>query len=203
MFGSYAFSGIALLFALFLLQKIRIRLRLSRAKHPSLAGHSGFSRRMARWIPYFGYDEETFFCSDGAPEDIVKSRREAFENLSRTLGEKSAQSIAFTESLEDSIADLSFTNAYRVPFPYRNLVQRRLKVAQVALETSGVKIKDLDGVWRYDLSGSYGVNVFGYDFYKDCLEQGFIKARKLGPVLGPYHPIIRDNVAKLKTISGL
>jgi glutamate-1-semialdehyde 2,1-aminomutase len=58
-------------------------------------------------------------------------------------------------------------------------------------------------VWRYDLSGSYGVNVFGYDFYKECLQAGFERARSIGPVLGPYHPVIRDNVEALKQISGL
>ena len=24
----------------------------------------------------------------------------------------------------------------------------------------------------YDLTGSYGVNLFGYDFYKECIERG-------------------------------
>ncbi|MGH8497622.1 MAG: aminotransferase class III-fold pyridoxal phosphate-dependent enzyme [Methylococcales bacterium] len=203
MFEPYALFGITLLIAVFLLHKIRIRLRLSRAKHPSLRGHSKWSRRIARWIPFFEYDEQKFFGSDGAPESVMKNRRNGFERLGSSLQEKSPDSIAFSESLEAGISDVCFTNAYRVPFPFRNLVREHLKVGQVAVETSGVKIKDLDGVWRYDLSGSYGVNVFGYDFYKACLEQGFAKAQKLGPVLGPYHPVIRENVEKLKAISGL
>jgi glutamate-1-semialdehyde 2,1-aminomutase len=168
-----------------------------------LRGHSKWSRRIARWIPFFEFDEARFFGSDGAPETLTKQRRAGFEKLSRSLQEKSPRSIAFSESLEDSISDVRFTNAYRVPFPYRNFVRKHLKVGQVAIETSGVQIKDLDEVWRYDLSGSYGVNVFGYDFYKDCLEKGFASARKLGPLLGPYHPLIRDNVLKLKVLSGL
>jgi glutamate-1-semialdehyde 2,1-aminomutase len=64
-------------------------------------------------------------------------------------------------------------------------------------------VRDLDGNWSYDLSGSYGVNVFGYDFYKECIERGMERVRDLGPVLGPYHPLIADNVARLKKISQL
>ena len=33
---------------------------------------------------------------------------------------------------------------------------------------TGVTVTDLDGNRFYDVSGSYGVNVFGYDFYKEC-----------------------------------
>ena len=46
---------------------------------------------------------------------------------------------------------------------------------------------DIDGNWSYDLTGSYGVNIFGYDFYKRCIEKGFERVKKLGPVLGAYH----------------
>ena len=31
-----------------------------------------------------------------------------------------------------------------------------------------MNVTDLDGNSFYDLTGSYGVNVFGYDFYKDA-----------------------------------
>jgi glutamate-1-semialdehyde 2,1-aminomutase len=33
-------------------------------------------------------------------------------------------------------------------------------------------VTDLDGNELYDLTGSYGVNVFGYDFYKECMAEG-------------------------------
>ena len=64
-------------------------------------------------------------------------------------------------------------------------------------------VTDLDGNRCYDLSGSYGVNLFGYDFYKEAIERGILRVRELGPVLGPYHPLIAENVAMLKEISGL
>ena len=52
-------------------------------------------------------------------------------------------------------------------------------------------VTDLDGNVFYDLTGSYGVNVFGYDFYKDCIARAEERARPLGPVLGAYHPVDR------------
>ena len=52
-------------------------------------------------------------------------------------------------------------------------------------------VTDLDGNAFYDLTGSYGVNVFGYDFYKGAIERGAARVRELGPVLGSYHPADR------------
>lgn len=197
----YYFTTAALV--AFAIRKIYIRLQLSRAKHPSLRGHAKWSRRIAKLIPFFEYGEEKFFCSDNAPADIAKKRKDALARLVNKTRQQSPETIAYSASLEDSISDVRFTTAYRIPFPYRNFVARELKLGSIADETSGVKIKDIDDTWRFDLSGSYGVNVFGYDFYKDCMEQGFAKVKSLGPVLGPYHPLIRENVEKIKKISGL
>lgn len=187
----------------FLLRKIYIRLRLSRAKHPSLRGHAKMSRRAAKLLNFFEYDEARFFCSDGAPEAVANRRRKGLEKLAGQIETAMPQTICFANSLEDSISDVKLTGAYRVPFPYRNLLPAALKTGTIATETRGQQIKDVDGNWRYDVSGSYGVNVFGYDFYKDCMDKGFAKVRDLGPVLGPYHPLIRDNVEQLRAISGL
>jgi len=187
----------------FLAKKIWDRLQLSRAKHPSLRGHSKWSRRVAKLIPNFDYDPQQFFNSDGASDEVVKQRKTGFERLVKLLDEKSPKTTAFYNNLESSISDVAFTNAYRVPFPYRQYLRQHLKVGAVVEESQGVKVKDLDGNWSYDLTGSYGVNVFGYDFYKDCMQQAYEKVKKLGPVLGPYHPLIKDNVEQLKNLSGL
>ena len=160
------------------------------------------SRRVASFIRFFEYDGEHFFCSDGAPESITQLRHQGLDRLQWSIKTKSPKTIEYSASLEDSISDVRFTTAYRVPFPYRNSLPKELRFGSIADKTQGVKIKDLDDNWRFDLTGSYGVNVFGYDFYKDCMEQGFAKVKDLGPVLGPYHPVIRENVEKLKIISG-
>jgi glutamate-1-semialdehyde 2,1-aminomutase len=125
------------------------------------------------------------------------------ERLRQRLAEGSPQTLSYSQSLEGSISDVRFTSHYRVPFPYRSLLPWEFKFGSIATATRGTQICDLDGNWRYDVSGSYGVNVFGYDFYKECLKAGHAAAAELGPVLGPYHPAIRGNVEALKQISGL
>lgn len=179
------------------------RLRLSRAKHRSLRGHSRWSRRIAHLVPHFDYAEDRFFASDDAPPGIAGRRRRGFFRLARALRELAPRSIEYTDALTEGVSDLQFTGNYRVPFPYRKLVREHLKLPNVVAETSGVRVSDLDRNWFYDLGGSYGVNVFGYDFYKECMAEGFDKVRHLGPVLGPYSPLIRENVERLKVISGL
>ncbi len=107
------------------------------------------------------------------------------------------------QSLAGGVADLSLTGAYRVPFPYRAGLPQELRCGSVVTQTDGMRVCDLDGTWRYDLSGSYGLNVFGYDFYKECLQAGFAAAHGMGPMLGTYHPAIRENVEALREVSGL
>ncbi|NCP64628.1 MAG: aminotransferase class III-fold pyridoxal phosphate-dependent enzyme [Paraglaciecola sp.] len=191
------------LVAVYLLYRIMVRLQLSRAKHPSLRGHSKWSRRVARFIPYFSYDGEHFFASDGAPPHIVDQRRQALHALQQSMEATSPRTLAYASAIENSISDVRFTSHYRIPFPYRQQLPQVFRLGSIAQESQGSKIKDLDGNWRYDLSGSYGVNVFGYDFYKTCMDDGIAQARQLGPVLGSYHPLIAENVEAIKKISGL
>src|ERR1700676_1371288 len=69
--------------------------------------------------------------------------------------------------------------------------------------SAGVTLTDLDGNLFYDLAGSYGVNIFGNDFYKECIAGAEKRAQALGPVLGFYHPVVAENVKRLVEISGL
>jgi glutamate-1-semialdehyde 2,1-aminomutase len=64
------------------------------------------------------------------------------------------------------------------------------------------RLRDLDGNFSYDLTGSYGVNVFGYDFYKDCIERGAPGSRARARC-SALPPVVADNVARLRAISGL
>ncbi|MBL7002548.1 MAG: aminotransferase class III-fold pyridoxal phosphate-dependent enzyme [Gammaproteobacteria bacterium] len=187
----------------FIFYKVFTRLQLSRAKHPSLRGHAKWSRRISKLVPYFTYDEEQFFASDHAPLSIQEKRQQGFSSLAHWFKSNHAKSETCQEELYDSISDINFTSAYRVPFPFREHLNRFISPATLVNESKGVQLKDLDGNWKYDLTGSYGVNVFGYDFYKECIESGWGKVKSLGPVLGLYHPIIEENVNKLKEISGL
>ena len=179
------------------------RLKLSRAKHRSLAGHARIARRIARLVPFYEYGEDEFFCSDGAPRAVAERRRGAFFRLASGFEASCPQSIRATREVEDAISDLQFTRTYRVPFQYSRLVRTHLECGAFVSSSCGVKVRDLDGNSLYDLTGSYGVNVLGYDFYKECLARGAERVAELGPVLGPYHPVITDNVRRLQEISGL
>ena len=90
-----------------------------------------------------------------------------------------------------------------MPFQFSRFVRRHLPIGAFLESSSGVTTTDLDGNSFYDLTGSYGVNLFGYDFYKECIERAVERVRALGPVLGPYHPVVADNVARLTRISGM
>jgi glutamate-1-semialdehyde 2,1-aminomutase len=186
-----------------LLYKLHIRLRLSRAKHPSLQGHAKWSRRFAKQIASYSFDHETFYSSDGAPAAVAQQRRAGLGRLKHAAVTRSPRSLDYSTSLHNVISDVSFTASYRVPFPYRECLPRELRQTSMVEKSDGVRIQDMDGNWRYDLSGSYGVNVFGYDFYKQCIEEGSAQVHDLGPVLGAYHPVIADNVQRIKQIAGL
>jgi glutamate-1-semialdehyde 2,1-aminomutase len=185
------------------LPKLITRIELSRAKHPSISGHSRMARRLAALVPGYGYDEAQFFQSDGAPADIADKRRAGFMRLSALYSERYAKSVSLTREVEDAISDLQFTSAYRVPFQFSRMVRAHLKTGAFLQSSSGVTVTDIDGNLFYDVTGSYGVNVFGYDFYKDCIARAAAAAQALGPVLGSYHPAVAYNVKRLREISGL
>jgi len=196
-----AWMGLAALLALS--PKIKQRIELSRAKHRSLAGHSRLAKRLARLLPGYSFDEVRFFNCDGAPEAMTLRRRSGFEALAKTLQERHARSLAMTAQARTHITDLQFTAAYRVPFPFSRLVREHLKVGAFVQSAQGVQVTDLDGNDLYDLTGSYGVNVFGADFYKQTMAQGLAQAQALGPLLGAYHPCVASNAERLCALSGM
>jgi len=179
------------------------RLELSRAKHPSLTGHSRMAKRVAALLPGYAYDADRFFVSDGAPAEVIERRRAGLAALASLYRTRYARSVAATAEVRPGLPDLQFTGAYRVPFQYSPYLREHLQVGAFLQASHGVTIEDLDGNVFYDLTGSYGVNVFGYDFYKECIAEGAALAQQLGPVLGAYHPCVASNVKRLCEISGL
>jgi glutamate-1-semialdehyde 2,1-aminomutase len=183
--------------------KVKARIELSRAKHRSLAGHSRMARRVARLIPFYEFDIGDFFRTDGAPQAVATRRQDGFFRLAALYKERFARGRQLTAEAAGQISDLQFTQAYRVPFQYSRLVRENLGGGSFMQASSGVTLTDLDGNVFYDLTGSYGVNIFGNDFYKECIEAGEKRAHALGPVLGAYHPVVAENVRRLTEISGL
>ncbi len=200
---TFALSALTLGALAFLMPKAKRRLELSRAKHASLTGHSRMAKRVASLLPGYAYDEARFFASDDAPADVVARRRAGFERLAALYDERFPRSAAMTAQAREGISDLQFTGSYRVPYQFSPYLRQHLKTGSFLASSSGVTVEDLDGNVFYDLTGSYGVNLFGYDVYKECIAEGAAKVNALGPVLGAYHPCLLENVEHLQRISGL
>jgi glutamate-1-semialdehyde 2,1-aminomutase len=198
-----ALTAVALATLALALPAAKRRLQLSIAKHPSLTGHARMAKRVASLLPGYAYDAERFFNSDQAPAEAVSRRRAALQRLSAQFALRYAKSVAITHDTAEGLSDLQFTGAYRVPFQYSPYLRRHLKLGSFVAGASGVTVTDLDGNVFYDLTGSYGVNVFGHDFYKGVMAEAAERALGHGVLLGAYHPAVADNVQRLRTISGL
>ena len=183
--------------------KGRARLALSRAKHTSLTGHVRMGKRVAGLIPFYDYDEARFFRADDAPDAIAEQRRAGFERLSALYATRYPRTRALTAETRTGLSDLQFTGVYRVPFQFSRIVREHLGTGAFLDRSDGPVVTDLDGNRFHDLTGSYGVNLFGYDFYKQTIAEGMANTAALGPVLGAYHPVVADNVRRLRAISKL
>jgi len=160
------------------------------------------SRRLSRWVRSRPYDEEAFYRADGAGTAIAARRQAGLENLAQALQRRFPGSIAFGKELREGLSDLRFTDANRVPFPFAKLVREKFDLTLAVTESRGPRLCDVDGNWSLDVSGSYGMNLAGFERYKHWIERGWQRVRALGPVLGPLHPVIAENIALLKRISG-
>ena len=185
------------------LVKLKGRLVLSKSKHRSLTGHARMARRFAALVPFYEYDEHLFFRADAPPEEVALRRKAGFMRLAEQFRTRFSKTAELTDETRDGVSDLQFTDRYRVPFQFSRFVRQHLNFGVFLQRSCGVKVTDLDGNEFYDLTGSYGVNLFGYDFYKQCIDRAVEQARDLGPVLGAYHPAVAYNVRRLREISGL
>jgi len=182
--------------------KVYRRLGLSLAKNPSLAGHVRMAKRFACLIPQYVYSSDTWLALDRADSIIVSRRRLAFSALVKDLSSKSPRTLVAMQAITPHISDLQFTGRYRVPFQFRNSDVEQLKIGSIWSASQGCWLTDLDNQRVIDVSGSYGVNLFGLDFYKINIDSAVLGARALGPFLGGYHPCIEEVTAQLLEISG-
>lgn len=161
------------------------------------------SRGLSKWVKAKDYSDDKFLRADGAGTRWIEMRKRAIDRLAGVLAARGAKSIAWGNWIRDSFSDLRFTDANRVPFPFMRLMRERFNLCSVVTASDGPKLRDLDGNWTLDVSGSYGLNVAGFDRYKEWIEKGWDQVKELGPVLGPLHPVVADNIALLKDISGM
>ena len=183
--------------------KGRQRLALSRAKHRSLGGHVRMAKRIAGLIPFYEYGPYRFFRADDAPDEIAGRRQAGFERLGGLYAERFARTVVLTREARDGLSDLQFTGAYRVPFQFSRRVRETLGTGAFLARSEGPCVYDLDDNRLIDLTGSYGVNLLGYEADQRMIREGAALVEQLGPVLGGLHPVTADNVARIRAISGM
>jgi glutamate-1-semialdehyde 2,1-aminomutase len=178
-------------------------LLLFKATPRSLRNRPQIARFLASQIPFYEFGPERFFRADDAPAEVAEQRRAGFMRLADIYSRKFPKTNQVTDEVRADVSDLQFTEFKRVPFQFGGYVRKHLRIGGFLESSSGVTITDLDGNVFYDLAASYGVNLLGYDFYKEVIERGVERARSLGPLLGEYHEAVQYNVRRLKEISGL
>jgi glutamate-1-semialdehyde 2,1-aminomutase len=169
----------------------------------ALAPAPALARRLSRWVRTRSYTEADFFQADGAPPTWIERRRCGIARLAARFRSEYPRSIAWGDAVRGGLSDLRFTDATRVPYPFARFMRERFNLCSVVTASEGPRLCDLDGHWTLDVSGWYGVNVAGVARYKDWMARGLERASELGPVLGPLHPMVAENVARLREISGL
>jgi glutamate-1-semialdehyde 2,1-aminomutase len=169
----------------------------------ALAPVPALSRVLSRVVRARSYSDADFFRADGAPAPWVERRRQGLARLADLFRTRYPRSIAWGDAIRDGFSDLRFTDATRVPFPFARHMREHFDLCSVVTAADGPRLHDLDGHWTLDVSGWYGVNVAGVARYKEWMARGLERTRELGPVLGPLHPVVADNIARLRAISGL
>ena len=113
-----------------------------------------------------------FFRCDNPPEEVASPPAN-----SASSGWRPIYAANISEGPRDggggagSLSDLQFIDSYRVPFQFRGHVSRHLGGGIFYEASDGVTLTDVDGNRLYDLAGSYGVNLLGYDVYKQCIAE--------------------------------
>src|SRR5262249_29098487 len=155
----------------------------------------------SRWVRGRSCSEMEMLGADGAPERWIAQRQAGLDALAARLTERNAATTTWARAIRESFSDLRFTDASRVPFPFLSVMREKFNLCSVVTESRGPRLKDLDGEWTIDVSGSYGMNVVGFDRYKEWIAKGWERVRDLGPVLGPLHPIVAENITALRRLS--
>lgn len=152
-------------------------------------------------LPKYTIPEEKFFDCDGCSPEVAARRKAALKELSDKWTKKFPKCGEFSQELKKMISDLRFTSARCFP-AFNGVVQKYLDPSMALDRTEGVDVVDFDGNSFMDVSGSYGVNVCGYETYKQFIDEGWAKARKQGLFLGSLDKIVLDNIARLRKVSG-
>ena len=139
----YGVGGAALATSLV---KLRRRFELSRAKHQVAGRPFPNGAAPGRPLALLRVRRRTASSAPTAHRRTWPTRgRAGLERLSAQYKARFAETIRRTAEAAESISDLQFTDAYRVPFQYSRLLRRHLPSAAFVQSSAGVTVTDLDG----------------------------------------------------------
>jgi len=153
-------------------------------------------------LPRFHIKKEDFFSADGATPEVALKRKDALEKLQKKWEEKYPQCLKFGSSLKKLISDVRFTSGRCFP-PFNDVTNQYLDPSMALAKTDGPCVVDIDGNKSLDISGSYGVNVCGYEAYKKFITTGWQTAKDKGLYLGSLDETTLENIQMIKDVSGL
>ena len=164
------------------------------------------ARRLASFVRFYEYDESRFFRADGAPDDVAARRRAASCDLSSAL---CRQRFAKTVALTDARRPKAFpTCSSRLPTGCRFSSAACVRTASEGGHVPaifgrryrhGSRRQQFSTTSPAPTASTFLATIFTRRPWRAALNA----LRALGPVLGPYHPVVADNVKRLKRISGL
>jgi len=134
---------------------------------------------LSKILPKYVIGEDQFFTCDGCSAEVGEKRKAAIMELSEKWKKKYPKCRDFSAELKKMISDLRFTSSRCFP-AFNEVVNSYLDPSMALDRTEGVDVVDIDGNKAMDISGSYGVNVCGYEQYKAFIEEGWGAARKQG-----------------------
>jgi glutamate-1-semialdehyde 2,1-aminomutase len=155
---------------------------------------------VSKILPKYVIGEDRFFDCDGCSKEVAQQRKEALQALSDKWKAKYPKCQEFSRELKNMISDVRFTSGRCFP-AFNEVVNSYLDPSMALDRTEGVDVVDIDENKSMDISGSYGVNVCGYEKYKEFIEQGWDKAKKQGLFLGSLDSTVLDNISMLRKIS--
>ena len=152
-------------------------------------------------MPRYHFNEYQFFRADNPPEEVAQLRHRSFQKMKLHWDQKFPNGLEISHYLATSFSDLRFAGSNRVFIPFAKILSTWCDPCTVITKSDGVDLIDSDGNRLTDISGSYGVNVCGYERYKEFLTRGLDQVKDVGCVLGPVHPILKENIQMLKALS--
>merc|ERR1719247_3642003 len=160
-----------------------------------------FPSVVSKILPKYVIGEDKFFDCDGCSKEVAQQRKDAIMELSEKWKSKYPKCNEFSKELKKMISDLRFTSGRCFP-AFNEVVNSYLDPSTALAKTNGPNVIDIDGNSAMDISGSYGVNVCGYEAYKGFITEGWAAAKDKGLYLGSLDKTTLENIKMIQEVSG-